>query len=493
MKRRELDYRWVVLINTTIAVFMTSLDNSILTISLPDILRSLNASVVEIMWVVMGYSLVITSLLLPFGRLADMKGRVRLFNIGLVLFTVASMMCGLSQSGMQLVMARFIQGIGAAMVMANSVALLTDAFPLEQRGQALGFNMMAATGGWVFGSVAGGVITQFLGWRYVFFVNAPIGLLGAVWCFLKLRETSQPELKARFDLGGIITFPLAVASILAGLTFVTVGRWGWPETNVLFVAGVLLLGAFGFIERRVREPMMDLELFKIRVFSAGNFAVLLNALGRGSTLFIMSWYFQAVLQDQPAIAGLKTLPLAASMVIVSPLAGKLADQMSSRFLSTAGLAGNLIAMAALAIVPVNVPYPVLCGVFILMGLANAFFNAPNTTAVMSAVPASRRGVAAGARTLLLNSGQTMSIALTMAIVATTVSYQTLVLLFGGSADAQLGLDGVAFMTGLHKLFMVSALLCLAAMVCSAMRGTEPAHDHMRATAPARAELAEALA
>jgi EmrB/QacA subfamily drug resistance transporter len=467
-----MEYKWVVMINTTLAVFMASLDNSILTISLPDILRSINATVVEIMWVVMGYALINTALLLPFARLADMRGRVKLFNLGFTVFVVASALCGLSQTGPQLVGFRLLQGVGAAFLLSNSVALLTDAFPAQERGAALGINMMAATTGFVMGTIAGGIITQYLGWRYIFFINVPIGTFAAVWCFLKLHETGATDRAARFDPGGMVTFPLAITSILAALTFVTLGRWGQTNTNLLFAGGAALLILFGFLERRVAEPMIDLALLRIRMFWAGNLALFINALARGSTMFILSWYFQAVLNDPPVTAGLKLLPMASVMALSAPLAGRMADRFGSRWLATLGLCGNTVAMAWMVTFPLDVPYPIVAVCLVLLGLSNAFFNAPNTSAVMAAVPARRRGVAAGTRSLLLNSGQTMSIALTMAIVSTAMSYGTLVSLFAGSADAAHAVDAAAFMTGFHRVYLVSAALSLIAIAGSMLRGQE---------------------
>ena len=460
------------LINTTLAVFIASLDQSILTISLPDIMRSIDASVAEIMWVMMGYALVNTALLLPFARLADMKGRVRLFNLGFAVFIVASALCGLSQTGGQLVGFRLLQGIGAAFLLSNSVALLTDAFPAQERGAAMGINMMAATTGFVMGTIVGGVITEFLGWRYIFFINVPIGGFAAVWCFLKLHEIAATDVNARFDPGGMLSFPLAIAAILGALTFVTLGRWGQPITNELFFAGLALLVLFVVIERRVAEPMIDPLLFRIRMFWAGNLALFINALSRGSTMFIMSWYVQAVLNDSPVVAGGKLLPMAVVMAASAPLAGRLSDRFGSRWLGPIGLSGTTVGMAVMATFPVDVPYVWVAACLVVLGLSNAFFNAPNTTAVMAAVPAQRRGVAAGTRSLLLNSGQTMSIALTMAIISTAMSYQTLVTLFTGSADAAKALDATAFMDGLHKVFIVSALMSVIAIVSSLMRGPE---------------------
>jgi MFS family permease len=248
------------------------------------------------------------------------------------------------------------------------------------------------------------------------------------------------------------------------------GRWGQPSTTGLFVAGFALLVVFVFIERRVAEPMIDPALFKIRVFWAGNSALFLNALSRGATMYIMSWYFQAVLQNSPLAAGLKMLPLAVTMAVSAPLAGRLSDKLPARELATVGLVGTAVAMLWMTTFPVDVPYVYLAIALVLMGLSNTFFNAPNTTAVMGSVPAHRRGIASGTRTLLVNSGQTIAIALTMAIVATTMSYQTLVTLFSGTAEAGQALDAVAFMDGLHKVFLAGAVMSIAAIICSAMRG-----------------------
>src|SRR5947209_1285512 len=254
-ERTLIEYKWIVLINTTIGILMASIDGSILTIALPDITRSLHASVVAVMWIVMGFQLIITSLLLPLSRLADMKGRVRPYTFGFAVFTLASVFCGFAQSGEQLVIFRLIQGIGAALLFANSTALVTDAFPARERGMALGFNMMAGTTGFITGTLLGGAIVEFLTWRYIFFINIPLGIFATVWAFLRLHEVVEPERTARFDVGGMLTFPLSVASLLAGLTFVVQGRAGEPITSALLIASALLFALFIVIERRLRQPI----------------------------------------------------------------------------------------------------------------------------------------------------------------------------------------------------------------------------------------------
>jgi EmrB/QacA subfamily drug resistance transporter len=467
-----LEYKWVVLINTTIGILMASIDGSILTIALPDITRSLHASVVDVMWVVLGFQLVITSLLLPFARLADMKGRVRPYNLGFAVFTLASVLCGFSQSGPQLVLFRLIQGIGAALLFANSTALVIDAFPARQRGVALGFNMMAGTTGFILGTLLGGIIIQFLDWRYIFFINVPFGVFATVWAFLRLHEVVEPERAARFDVGGMVTFPLGIASILAGLTFVVRGQAGDPITLALFAAGALILVVFAVIERRVPQPMMDFSLFRIRLFWAGNASLLLNSLARGSTMFILSWYFQTVLNNSPLIAGLKLLPMVSTMVVIAPIAGRLSDRYGSRWLSTIGLACTLVAQLWMASFSVTVPYATLGVALALLGTGNGLFNSPNTSAVMGSVPVNRRGVAAGMRTLLLNSGQTLAIATAMVILSTVMSYQLLAGLFTGSATGAQSINGQVFMQGFQKVFIFSAAISAVAIVCSSLRGSE---------------------
>ena len=285
----------------------------------------------------MGYSLVITSALLPIARLADMKIRVRLYSLGFAIFTAASALCGFSRSGLELVVFRLVQGAGAAFLFANGTALVTDAFPPSERGFALGVNLTVGVSGFLLGTVLGGVVTHFLGWRYIFFLNLPFGIFATMWTYTTLYEIVPPERTARFDIGGMVTFPLGMAAILAGLTEVVMGRASDVLPRALFVCGGAMLLAFFLIERRAPEPMMDLGLFRIRLFLAANLSLFLNALSRGATMFVMSWYFQAVRKDTPLAAGWKLMPWALAMMALSPIAGRLSDRFGSRGISTAGL------------------------------------------------------------------------------------------------------------------------------------------------------------
>jgi EmrB/QacA subfamily drug resistance transporter len=465
---RGLDYRWIVLINTTVGALMSSLDSSIVTIALPDMSRSLHASVVESMWVVMGYTLVLTALILPLSRLSDMKGRVRLYIIGFAVFTVASALCGFSQSGTQLVIFRLVQGAGATILITSSAALVTDAFPASQRGLALGINQMAGMAGFILGIVLGGAIAQFAGWRYIFFINVPIGIFATGWALLKLHEVSRPEKEARFDIGGMVTFPLAVAAILGAMTLLVTGRID-ALTIGLFTFGVIMLIVFVFIERKAAQPMMDLSLFKIRLFWTANTSQFLNSLSRGALMFIISWYLQAVLGNSPLEAGLKVFPLALTMLALAPISGRLYDRIGSRWLSTIGLSFTLFAQLWISTFSLNVSYIWLAIALVILGIGNGLFNVPNVSAIMGCVPSNRRGVATGTRTLMLYTGQTMCIAMTMAILSTVLSYHVLTGLFMGTGGSN-ALDGQVFMSGFHKVFLIGSGITAIAIFFSNLRG-----------------------
>jgi len=469
--REFLAYKWVVLINTTVGVLMASIDSSILTIALPDITRSIHISVVQVMWVVMGFQVVITGLLMPIARLADIKGRVRPYNLGFAIFTVASALCGFAQSGSELLVFRLVQGVGAALLFANSTALVTDAFPNEERGFALGINMMAGVSGFILGTLLGGVITETLGWRYIFFINIPFGLFATIWAFLRLHEAGEREGTARFDVHGMVLFPLAITTTLIGVTNIVMGNAGQLGTNLLLATGAIAFVAFVIVERHVAFPMMDPTLFRIRVFLAGNASLLLNAVARGSTMFVLSWYFQTVLNNSPLTAGLKLMPLVATMMLLAPLSGRLSDRFGSRWLSTGGLLVTAAGQLWIASLSVNAPYIILAIALAVVGTGNGLFNSPNTSAVMGSVPANRRGVAAGMRTLLNNTGQTTAIAIAMVILSTVMSYSLLSGLFTGTASGN-GLDAVAFMHGFHEIFLFGTVTAVIAAICSSLRGSD---------------------
>jgi EmrB/QacA subfamily drug resistance transporter len=384
-------YRWTVLVNTTIGGFMASLDGSILTVSLPTIARDLNTGVGLMLWIMMGYTVVITALLLPLGRLADMRGRVRFYLAGFIIFTLGSLFSGLSWSGPALLCGRMFQGIGAALMWSNSTAILTDAFPAEDRGMALGINQMAILTGSIGGLILGGVITSLLGWRWIFFVNVPIGTFGALWTYYSLREVGTFSRGEGVDPWGVGLFVSGLVAILLGLTRVVAGDRG-PIVPILFAVGVVILVVFAFVERRQRSPMMDFALLRIRAFTVGNASQFLNALARGALMFMLTFAFQGLLGASPLRAGLMIMPLSLTILCVGPISGTLSDRLGSRWLTSVGLFISAVALFLLASFRLTGAYLPVAAALVVAGLGNGMFNSPNTSAVMGSVPARQPGV-----------------------------------------------------------------------------------------------------
>ncbi len=457
-----------VLINTTIGSLMASLDGSILTVSLPTIARELHTGVGLMLWIMMGYTVIITALLLPFGRLADTHGRVRMYGLGFIVFAAASALCGFAASGVFLLVSRLIQGVGAALLWSNSQAILTDAFPHRGRGFALGINQVAGLTGSVGGLLLGGLITATLGWRWIFFVNLPIGAFGAIWTFTSLHEVASIDRGEPFDTYGMILFVGGLLLALLGLTVVIEG--GGPTVPWLLAAGLLALVAFALHERRTSSPLIDLRLFAIRIFTFGNASLFLNALARGALMFLMTFSFQGLRGASPLTAGLMMLPLTIAIMVVGPISGRLSDRLGSRELSSGGLLVTAISLAILAREPLTGSYAPIAFALLLAGIGNGLFNSPNTSAVMGAVPPDRRGVAASTRTLLFNAGQLFSLALSFTILSTTMGGGQLSGFLAGMSTQAATIGQAAFAHGLGEAFTISTVLSLVAAVLSALRG-----------------------
>ena len=464
---QQARHQKIVLINTTIGAFMASLDGSILTVSLPTIARQLNTGVGLMLWIMMGYTVVITALLLPFGRLADLHGRVRMYGYGFIVFTVSSGLCGFAWDAHALLIGRMIQGVGSALLWANSTAILTDAFPNQGRGYALGINQVAALTGSVGGLLLGGIITATLGWRWIFFVNLPIGAFGALWTFMALREVATVDREDRFDVVGMLLFVGSIVLLLLGLTEIIEGASA--AVPWLMAAGGGALMAFVIVESRTESPLIDLTLLKNRVFAFGNAALFLNALARGALMFLLTFAFQGFNGDSPLVAGLKILPLSFAIIVVGPIAGRMSDRMGSRELSFGGLFLSAVALVILAESGLNAYLVVAVGL-VLAGIGNGLFNSPNTSAVMGAVPPDRRGVAASARTLLFNTGQLFSMALSFTILATVMGGRQLAGFLAGLDVTVHQAGHRAFQHGLTEAFLLSAAISVVAAFLSLLRG-----------------------
>ncbi|MGA7923214.1 MAG: MFS transporter [Thermoplasmata archaeon] len=465
-----MDRKWVTLSNTSVGTFMAVLDSSIVLISLPTIGRELpGASSGVLLWVVLSYNLVTTTLLLSFGRLSDMFGRVRLYTLGFAIFTIGSGLSSLAPSGGALLVFRVVQGVGAGFLASNSAAILTDAFPPNERGRALGINQVAAISGSVLGLVLGGVLTTSLGWRSIFWVNIPVGIFGTIWAHAQLRELHPREAHARIDWSGNVTFGVGLTSVLVAVTLGALIGWTDPFVLTLLVLGPVLLAAFVLLERRAREPMFDVRLFRIRTFLIGNLAAALAALARGAFSFMIVFYFQGILFLSAERSGILLLPLGVAFGIVGPIAGITSDRTGARFLGTAGLILSALGFALLLQFPANGPYPLLAAAMVLLGAGQGMFAAPNRAEVMSSVPAARRGIAAGTGTTFLNGGNLGSLALGFAVLAGVVPAATLAAVFAGQSISG-GVDVHAFMDALHALFGIGLGLTLAAAFTNMLRG-----------------------
>ena len=425
-------YRWVALSNTTLGVLMATLDASIVIISMPAIFRGIHlnplapGNISYLLWMIMGYLLVTAVLVVTLGRLGDMFGRVRIYNMGFAIFTLASIALSLDpfrgQAGaLWLIAWRFVQAVGGSMLMANSAAILTDAFPQSHRGMALGINQIAGIAGMFIGLLAGGLLAAW-DWRAVFWVNVPIGVFGTIWAYRSLRETSRRQY-GRIDWPGNVTFAAGGGLLLISITYGIQphgGRsMGWLNPWVLggLAAGIALLAAFCVIETKVAEPMFRMGLFKIRAFAAGNAAALLAAIARGGMQFMLIIWLQGIwlplhgydYEQTPLWAGIYLLPLTTGFLIAGPVSGYLSDRFGARPFATGGLLVTAAAFAGLMLIPVDFAYWLFALLIFAAGVGQGLFTSPNTSAIMSSVPAGRRGAASGMRATFQNSGTSLSI------------------------------------------------------------------------------------
>jgi MFS family permease len=447
-------YRWVALTNTTFGVLMATINSSIVIISLPAIFRGIGLQPLEpgnigyLLWMLMGYLVATSVLVVTFGRLGDMLGRVRMYNLGLLVFTVSSILLAVvpvhgPSGALTLIGLRIVQGIGGALVMANSTAILTDAFPADQRGMAMGINQVAAIAGSFVGLILGGLLAE-IDWRLVFWVNVPIGVVSTAWAYLRLRET-RPRRATTVDWWGNLTFAAGLIMVLIGITYGiqpygghTMG-WTSPLVLTLLGGGAVILAAFVAIERMVAQPMFHLELFRIRAFAAGNLAGLLSSIARGGLQFMMIIWLQGIwlplhgysFERTPLWAGIYLLPLTIGFLVAGPVSGYLSDRFGARPFATGGMLLVAATFGLLELLPANFSYPVFAVLLLLNGIGSGLFSAPNTAAIMNAVPAAERGVASGMRATFQNSGFVLSIGLFFSLMIAGLASSLPATLFAG--------------------------------------------------------------
>ena len=457
-----MQYKYVVLTNTTIGAFMAILDSNIVLIALPKITADLHATPFESVWIIMGYILVTASLLMTFGRLSDIFGRVRLYNLGFALFTIGSALCSLAPNGTSLVLFRLVQGSGGALIFSNAAALLTDVFPPTERGRALGLNQVAGTVGSVLGLALGGILAgSFLGWRSIFWINIPVGTFATLWAHFKLRETSERRKGDRLDPIGNLLFSGGLTVFLVGLMLGALLGWA-AEYLGLMAAGLLMIAGFVLVEARVRYPMMDIALFRIRAFATGMASNLLSSVARGGVSLVLVFYFQGVLLLDAFTAGLWLIPFSVAFVTFGPLSGYLSDKIGSRGLATAGMLVLALALFWLGLFPLGnaTSYYQLLVPMVLAGAGEGLFVAPNVASIMNATPAPRRGIASGMSSTLFNTGFLLSLGLAFAVMAQSVPSSVLQEIFSGTAVGVGPVVEGEFVNSLHGLFLILGFVSL---------------------------------
>ena len=440
-----VQYKWVALSNTTLGVLMASINGTITLISLPAIFRGVNidplapGSFQYLLWILFGYSVVTATLLVSFGRISDMYGRVRLYNLGFAVFTAGSILLFLTPStgdagALELIIFRIVQGLGGAFLFANSAAIITDAFPHNERGKALGINQVAALAGSLLGLILGGILTA-VDWRAVFLVSVPVGIAGTAWSYMKLKELGTIKENQRLDIWGNATFGVGLTLILIAVTYGLMpygsSQMGWSNPWVIagLVSGAALLAAFPFIETRVPDPMFRLDLFRNRMFSAANLAGVLGAIGRGGVMIMLIILLQGIwlplhgysYASTPFWSGVYMLPMMAGFIIMGPLSGYLSDRYGARGFSTLGMVIVGATFLALTSLPYNFDYLPFAIILFVQGLGSGMFASPNTASIMNSVPSEHRGAASGMRATLQNTGTTLSTALFFTVIITALS------------------------------------------------------------------------
>lgn len=476
-----MDYRWKVLGVVGIGSLMGAIDATVLLIAFPQVARDLHASLVAMVWVLMIYILMGTALVLSLGRLADMYGRKRLYNAGFVVFVLGSALCGLAQSGVELVVFRGLQGIGGAMLIANSFALISDAFPASERGRAFGINTVVWGAGAILGIVLGGVLLTVTSWRWIFWINVPIGVVATALALIVLRESKTRDPTETFDFPAAILFTGGLATFLLGITEGILNSWTAPVALVPLVAALPLLGAFAWWELRIsRDPILPFGLFTDWLFSASLAASVLQGIAIFAANFLLMIYFQGIRGVSVLTAAYLLVPLSVALGVVGPLGGRLSDRYGARVLSTVGLLIQGSVLLLFSTITAGTPLYLVAVYEAILGVGGGLFFPANTAAIMGGVPRTRYGVASGVMMTFRNSSMALSFAVGLIALTSQLPAGSAAALFGGAFTpqtvAQLGASPQQvtqlFLRGMHAAFQLSAGFVYLAAVFSALRGRE---------------------
>lgn len=461
-----MEYKWTVLTVTTVGIFMATLDASVVVVGLPVIIEDLNTSLFAGIWVITGYRLMITILLVTIGRFADILGRVKLYYAGFAVFTAGSALCGLSPSGELLIVSRLIQGFGAALLFVNSMAIVVDAFPTAELGTAIGINQTAINAGTIVGYTLSGVLIGLFGWRSIFWVNVPIGIFGTFWSRRQLKELYGHIGKEKFDYPGAILFSTALTTVLLALTL---GDLSSLFTQALLAGSIVLFAVFLTHERRAIQPVMDLSLFRIRQFTAGNLTNLLNGLAFAALAFELTLYFELVKGYSPFQTGIALIPMDLTLIIIGPISGRLSDKYGGRDLSTIGLAITSIALLVFSTFTVATSEVYIAAALALGGFGIGLFRSPNASSVMGSVPPKRRGIGAGVRSTILNTSSVVSIPLALTLMTVVMPYDRLAVVVSASTLGN-SQEVLQLLGAIKYAFYAFAAINGLAVIVSALRG-----------------------
>lgn len=513
----SIAYKWSVLSNTSLGSLIASIDMTIVMISLPDIFRGLHINPGDssnfpyLIWTIVGYALITAVVLVTIGRFSDIFGRVKLYKFGFLIFTIGSIACALSQDILQLIIFRLFQGLGGAFLFANSAAIITDSFELNERGKALGINQISFLTGQFIGLILGGVIAPF-GWSYIFWVTVPFGIIGTIWAQINLRELGIINKNQKIDFFGNLTFAGGLTLILLGITYILLPYgnselgWGDPFVQFSLTFGIILLIIFIYIEKKVTNPMFRLDLFKIKNFSFGTGSLFLSFIARGGLLFMLVIWLQGIwlplhgitIEQTPFWAGIYMLPMTAGFLIMGPLSGYLSDKYGPRPFMVWGLIITAATFIWLALMPYNVNYISLATAIFFQGIGTGMFASPNMSLIMSSVPADTRGAASGMRATIQNVAQSLSMTVYFAILIIALESHFLgtalskvpasAALFsvflglappGVNSDTFINIFAPIFMESFSLLLFISAVLSIIAAFFSFMTNNKRKNNPQR--------------
>ncbi len=458
-----MQYKWKAVSITTIGTLMAGIDTRILVVGLPTIAQQLQANAEESIWISQSYLLIGTVLLLLIGRISDLFGKVKIYNIGFIIFTAGSAICALSSNPVELIVSRTVQGVGYAIIIAESAAIITDSSPEKELGSFLGINVTA----WRVGSIAGltlsGLILSVVDWRGLFYINIPIGIFGTVWAYRELREVGSKDLSKKMDWTGFILFAIGITLLLLAVTYLSYGITGSTLGYFFAGLGALAVALFVKAESRSSSPLLDLRLLKIKVFAGANIAQLVNGLVFSGFMLLVSFYLQIGAGYSPLQSGVAIVPMEAAYLVFSLISGRLSDKYGTRGLSSFGL---LIASFGILLVFTfnqSTPYAEVATLLLVIGVGNGLFNSPNTRAIMSSVPINRRGIAAAFRATMYNVGFTASYGLVILFITFGVSYNTFSLLLQGIGTHSLP-TRIEFIDGFRTASLIFGILEAIAII-----------------------------